>query len=749
MIRFLILLLFASLVPLAPAQTSTPKPLTVAEIYRGDRLSGVPPSDLSWSPDGKYLTFLGDDGDVIAVDQSTAKPYILVKHDKVAALGNHSASEKDKDHRNRYKMASYLWAPDSAHLLFDTNGQLWYYDLKNSVGIQIGFTGAGSGDDPKFSPNGAFVSYLRDHNLYINRMKEVGTPTTQLTNSHDETILNGEVDWVYQEELDVRSNYFWSPDSKHIVYLQMNEKGVPEYPIVDWIPTHATIDHQRYPMPGDPNPDVRIGVVGTNGGRTTWIKLPIAANQDYVPRFGWLDNHTIWAETLTRDHKHKSIYFADAATGEIRQAFAETAEKFFDENYDLTILDHQILLTSWRDGHTHIYVYGFNPQNPMSSNLQLERQLTSGDYEVDSIQSVDPKTQMVYYLSNEGDPRQQHIWEIRLDGTQKKRLSQERGFHEPTFAPVGDTYVDTWSAIMNPHEVSICHPKQGCQLLWQSRSLAGYGLKTPISLEIKIPNTPLLYGTLLLPDSSAPASVPLIVNPYGGPHAQTVRDQWGHVNFLFDQLLVQHGFAVLHVDNRGMGGRGRDFAYAAYHDFGPIQLQDQLAVIDAILPKYPQLDGKRLGWWGWSWGGTFTLYALSHSNRFVAGVSVAPVTDWHNYDSIYTERYLGTPAEFPSGYRDFSVVNQAGHLHGRLLLVQGTGDDNVHMGNSVQYIQRLIDADIPFDMQLYPRKTHAIAGQQARTHLFERILAHFEQNLMHVPISPDASTQSSVNGSKQ
>lgn len=748
MTRFLILLLFAPLVTLASAQTATHQPLTVAEIYRGDQLSGVPPSDLSWSPDGQYLTYIGDNDDLVAVNLATAKPYVLIEHQKLAALLNDTNSEKDKDHRSRYKMADYIWAPDSAHLLFDTNGQLWYYDLKTNVGVQIGVTGAGSGDDPKFSPNGSFISYLHDHNLYIKRMKEMGTPTTQLTQSHDGTTLNGAVDWVYREELDVQSNYFWAPDSKHIVYLQMNESEVPEYPIVDWLPAHATIDNQRYPMPGDPNPDVRIGIVGTNGGRTTWIKLPIKEGQDYIPRFGWLNNHTIWVEVLTRDHKHKFIYLADSESGKAKQAFSETAEKFFDENYDLKVLDHQVVLSSWRDGHTHIYVYGFNPQEPMSSDFQLERQLTSGDYEVSAIETIDPKTQMVYYVSNEGDPRQQQIWQIRLDGSGKKQISQQRGVHDSDFAPAGGWYVDTWSTTMNPPQVSVCHVQQGCHVFWQSRSIDEYALKAPIVLELKPHDSPTLYGTLLLPDSTAPASVPLIVNPYGGPHAQSVQDKWGQVSFLFDQILMQHGFAVLHVDNRGMGGRGRDFAYAAYHDFGPIQLHDQLSAVDAVLAKYPQLDSKRLGWWGWSWGGTFTLYALSHSTRFVTGVSVAPVTDWHNYDSIYTERYLGTPAEFPSGYRDFSVVNQTKNLHGRLLLVQGTGDDNVHMGNSIQYIQKLIDADIPFDLQLYPRKTHSIAGKESRTHLFERILAHFEQNLMHAPASTASSTQSSSKGSK-
>jgi dipeptidyl-peptidase-4 len=198
---------------------------------------------------------------------------------------------------------------------------------------------------------------------------------------------------------------------------------------------------------------------------------------------------------------------------------------------------------------------------------------------------------------------------------------------------------------------------------------------------------------------------------------------------LFDELLAQHGFAVLHADNRGSGMRGRDFAQAAWHNFGPVQLDDQLTVVDAVLQQYPQLDAKRLGWWGWSWGGTFTLYAMTHSDRFRAGVSVAPVTDWRNYDSVYTERYLSEPSVFPAGYTDFSVVNSAANLKGRLLLIHGTGDDNVHFQNTAQFVQKLIEAGVPYDLQIYPRKTHSLAGPDVQTHLYNRILAQFETHL--------------------
>jgi dipeptidyl-peptidase-4 len=207
-----------------------------------------------------------------------------------------------------------------------------------------------------------------------------------------------------------------------------------------------------------------------------------------------------------------------------------------------------------------------------------------------------------------------------------------------------------------------------------------------------------------------------------------VANRWAD-GLLFDELLAQHGFAVLHADNRGTGGRGRAFAQAAYHNFGQVQLEDQLTVVDAALARYPQLDQKRLGWWGWSWGGSFTLYAMTHSDRFRAGVAVAPVTDYRDYDSIYTERYMSLPAEFAAGYEKFSVVNSAANLKGHVLLVHGTGDDNVHMENTVQFVQRLIEAGIPYDLQIYPRKTHSIAGPDVRTHLYNRILAQFEMYL--------------------
>jgi dipeptidyl-peptidase-4 len=703
------------------------KPLTVEAIFAHGWLIGNPPDQLTWSPDGKHLTYI-DGVELMDLDPGTGRPHVLVSRAKMAMLDQTGGTEQDRARRLRYHLASYFWAPDSTHLLFDSNGRLWVYNLRNGTGIDAGDSGAASGDDPKFSPDGSSISFIRDRGLTVIHLREPGTPMAVVAPSPNPDILNGGVDWVYEEELNTNSNYFWSPDSKRLAYLQMNESQVPRYPLTDWLPTHANVDFQFYPQPGDPNPDVRVGVVSANGGKTLWIKLPIAAGQDYIPRFGWADNRTLWIETMSRDQKHRAIYLADAGSGQANRALEIGDGKFLIDDYDVYAGPGQFVLGSWSSGYNQLYLYSYDPANP-AAPAKLERQLTSGDFDVGDVYRVDFSSRFVDYASNQGNPLAQRLWQVGFDG-KRTQLSSGGGFHEGNFAPVGSAFVDQQSARLDPPTLRLCRSAGNCTVFWKTHALNPYHLRAPVPLTVKARDGTTLYATLLLPEgATSPASVPLIVNPYGGPGEQTVANRWSN-DLLFDELLAEHGFAVLHADNRGMAGRGCAFEQAAYHDFGPVQLEDQLTVLDFVLAKYPQLDPKRLGWWGWSWGGTFTLYAMTHSDRFRAGVAVAPVTDWRDYDSIYTERYLGLPGEDPDGYRDDSVLNSAANLKGRLLLAIGTGDDNVHMENTVQFVQRLIQAGLPYDLQIFPRKTHSIDGPDARTELYKRILAHFEQYLM-------------------
>ncbi len=717
----------------------TGKPLTVEEIFAHGSMIGHVPSGLNWSPDGSRLTFMDAQG-ILEIDLTTGKPRVLVSARQLSSLSGGTANEQAADHRNRYHQAAYLWTPDGRSLLLDQDGVFWLYNLATRHAVQVASAGEASEDSPTISPNGRALAFIRSHGVAVVALPDAnGTasspsaaaqPVRALTPGSSATLLDGQVDWVYEEELGVRSNLFWSPDSARIAYLEMDEAKVPEYPIEDWLPTHAGVAMQRYPQPGDPNPAVRLGVVSASGGATTWIQLPVRPNEDYIPRFGWVDAHTVWAETLTRDHQHKTLWFADATTGKSRAVLTETDAKFFDERYDLFVGDGHILLTSWRDGHTHLYLYSYDPAQPMAADARLDRQLTRGDFEVTKLLGVDSAHQIVYFQSNEGDWTQRQLWQVSFSG-QKKPLTTDAGTHDGHFAPTGGAFSDQFSTRTQTPEVRVCRAAGSCCVVWQTTALADYALPAPQPFTAKAADGTTLYATILLPPGkTTPASVPLILNPYGGPGVMSVTNHWGNDGYLFDIVLAEHGFAVIHADNRGMDDRGRDFQQVAYHHFGPTQLADQLAVADAALAEFPQLDPKRQGWWGWSWGGTFTLWTLTHSTRFRAAVAVAPVTNWRDYDSIYTERYLGDPRTDPQVYHDFSDVNFAANLHGHLLLVHGTGDDNVHIENSIQFIQQMTIHNVPYSFNVYPRKTHSIAGAEVRPHLYNSILDHFEQYLM-------------------
>jgi dipeptidyl-peptidase-4 len=716
------------------AQTTPPaKTLSVESIYSPGGFIPRLPGGLRWSPDSKHLTFM-QKGDLAEIDLATGKPQTFVSAEKLADLQKADISEKDKDHRARYGMADYIWSPDSSKLLFDSNGELALYDLKTQKASFVG-QGADSGDDPKFSPDGNSVSFIRNHGLVVVSLNSATLTPNSIAPAPNATTLNGEVDWVYSEELEVRSNYEWSPDSKAIAYLEMNEEKVPSYPLTDWIPTHSTVDEQRYPQVGDPNPAVRIGVVSANGGTVLWISLPIRPNEDYIPRFGWVNPKTLWVETLTRDHKHITYYFADAATGQSHVALERSDDKFLDDNYDVQLVDGNLFFTGWQDGHNHIYRYTYDPVNPTTAKFAA--QLTKGDFDVFATffggaagLLIDSKKGTVTYSSNEGDPLSAQVWQVDFKGN-RHVLTPAAGSHLATFSPDGSHYVEDYLSLNSLGAVSICATGGACKELWAYPTLQSLTLRSPQIIKTTAHDgKTILYSTLLLPEGATKAaSVPLILNPYGGPGPQEVTNAFSP-SLLFDEILTRHGFAVLHTDNRGTGHRGRDFAQAAYHNFGAVQFEDQITAMDNVLAQFPVLDKNRLGWWGWSWGGSFTLYAMTHSDRFRAGVAVAPVTDYRNYDSIYPERYLGVLPDSAKVYDDNSLLPSAANLHGHLLIAHGTGDDNVHIENTVQYIQKLIEAGKSYDLQIYPRKTHSIAGADARISLFNRILAQFDTYLM-------------------
>ncbi len=720
----------------AGAQTAPTKPLTIETMYQPGGLTGRAPETMEWSPDGTRLTFVqrdekGENGELWNVDTTTGDKTLLVSAAKLASLDpdvNKVKNEREKERRTRYHVAAYLWAPDSKHLIFDSQGQLWLYDLGSETAVQFTSASEPSGD-PKFSPDGGHVAYVRKHNLYVRPVD--GKDERQLTKDTGENLFNGDIDWVYAEELAVRSNYFWSPDSKDIVFLHMDETKVPTYPITDWLPTHPNVENEKYPKVGDPNPVVRLGVVDADKGKIRWISLS-SDTESYIPRFGWVRDGVIWAEVLNRTEDKMDLYFVDAKSGKSRIVLTETTPgAWIDfEHVEVRFLKSsgQFLWPSWRDGNMHLYLYSFDKQNPMAAEAKLERQLTKGDFEVMGIEGVDEAAGTVFFLANKDDPRQLHIFSMQLDGSGFKALTAEEGMHFANFSDDGKHYTHTYFGPQTVTTISLCAVSGTCKPVWKARdAIAGYGLRAPKYLEFKADDGTTLYGRLLLPpDAPASGKIPLIVNIYGGPAAQMVRKGAPDP---FDEILSRKGFAIFAVDNRGTPGRDRKFQTAIRHEFGAIELKDQLTALDQLLAQYPQLDKDRLAIWGWSNGGSMTLYAMTHSDRFRAGVAVAPVTNQVNYDTIYTERYMGLLKDDKAGYEESDVTRDADKLHGALLLVHGTSDDNVHFQNSIQMIDALIKAGKQFRLMTYPNKTHSIAGKDARVHLFTMIVDHFEREL--------------------
>ncbi len=735
----LLILVSAGRAQTAAPQAAAPKQLTIEQIFAEGGITGRAPETIQWSPDGSKVSFIQRDdvderGELWYVDAATGEKKVLASESKLSQLAppvSKLHNEREIERVTRYHVAAYTWSPDSRHLLFDSQGQLWYYSLDTGTAVQL-TSSPDPSEDPKFSPDGKRLAYVRKHNLYVHPVsgEEGERPLTHDEKEKDkdkdrskdkeDNILNGEVDWVYAEELAVRSNYFWSPEGRDILFLQMDETRVPTYPITDWLPTHPRVEQEKYPKAGDPNPSVRLGVVGSNGGKVRWIRLT-DDDETYVPRFGWIREGFAWAEVLNRKQDVMDLYFIDTKSGKSRKVLTESApDAWVNVNDDFRTLSSgdRFLWTSWRDGHTHIYLYSFNAPDPLASDAKLERQLESGDYEVIAINSADEALSTVFFTANKGDPRQQKIFSVKLDGSGMQSISAEEGSYDASFANDGKHFVETYSAALALPRISACAPGGPCQKIWEGRSVADYDLIAPQPLEFKTEDGTVLYGELILPRHvDASQKLPLIVHTYGGPTAQIVQAAWGGTNALFHQILANEGFAIFSLDNRGSGNRGRKFSAALRGHLGGIELKDQLTALDQLYAQYPQLDRARTGIWGWSYGGFMTLYSLTHSDRFKAGISVAPVSNWRNYDSIYTERYMGLPKDNASGYDD-SVVGAAGNLHGALLLVHGTSDDNVHFQNTIQMTDALIRSEKQFQLMVYPGKTHGIGGTGARTQLF-------------------------------
>ncbi len=702
---------------LAFGQQAGKKPVTLDAFLSQRPSYSIAPN---WSPSGTSF-FYEKDGVVYlyAVANRNAREWFRSEPLEKAAVTPVRPQAFGWQNR-RVTTASYQWFPNSQDLLAAVNGDLFVVHA-NGKFDQITKTNIDE-EDPRLSPDGKLVLYRWNSNLYTLDLATKGT--RQLTRDGTATLLNGQLDWVYPEELDLGTASWWSPDSKHIAYLQFDVSHEFVYPQIDLLGERALSEPERYPQAGTPNALVRLGVISPDGGETEWMQGGETSNTLFA-RVVWLpDSSQIALERFSRVQDKLDLLFCDPANGTVHQVLHEQSKTWVNVADNLFFLKSrpEFLWTSERTGFRHIYRY--------SDKGELLGQLTSGDWEVDSITAIDEGRGRVYYTSSEASPLETQLYRAGLQGGEQLRITKEEGTHLIHANENGSYFVDSYSSLKQPPQTVLAtgDGEQVSVLQPVDKSLSDeYALIPEEIVTLKTEDGTILYARLIRPANFQPSTkYPAIVYVYGGPGAQSVRNHWSGLNW--EQVLASRGYVVWQVDNRGSKGRGLAFESGIYHQLGKIEIADQRLGVEHLI-QMGFVDPKRIGITGWSYGGYMTIRALLFApDIFKVGVAGAPVNDWHNYDTIYTERYMGLPDANAQGYDASSNVKNANKLEGKLLIVHNMEDDNVLFQNTMQMADALEKSDRQFFMQIYPQKTHGVSGPLRRP-LYQEMTDFFDAHL--------------------
>lgn len=737
--------LFASLaLMLATATPVHAEKLTLEAITGALPLSGPTLMKPQVAPDGSRVTFLrGKDTDRNQLDLweyniASGQTRLLVDS-KVVLPGGEQLSDEEKARRERQRIAAfsgivdYQWAPDAHALLFPLGGELYLYDLakQGSEAVRQLTHGEGFATDPKISPKGGFVSFVRERNLWV--IDLASGKQVQLTADGSDTIGNGVAEFVADEEMDRHTGYWWAPDDSAIAFIRIDETPVPVQKRYEVYADHTDVVAQRYPQAGQPNARVQLGtLVPKAGAKPRWIGL--GKNPDiYLARVDWRDPQRLTFQRQSRDQKRLELVESTLATGKQRVLATETSATWVPLHNDLRFLkDGRFLWASERSGYEHLYL--------ASEDGATMTPLTSGDWIVDEVLAVDEAAGRVYFAATKDSPLQKNLYAVALAGGAVERLSQANGTHAASFARNASVYVDSWSNTSTPPQIEL-FKANGDKLA----TLLKNDLADPQHPYAKYRDAqrPVEFGTLMAADGRTtlhyslikPAGFdpkrryPVMVQVYGGPAAQTVTDAWAAKgDALFNQYLAQQGYVVFSLDNRGTPRRGRDFGGALYGRQGTVEVDDQLRGV-AWLKSQPWVDGARIGVQGWSNGGYMTLMLLAkHSEAYACGVAGAPVTDWALYDTHYTERYMNLPAANAEGYREARIASHLDGLKAKLLLIHGMADDNVLFSNSTSLMSELQKRGTPFELMTYPGAKHGLSGSNA-LHRYKTAEAFIERCL--------------------
>jgi len=580
-----------------------------------------------------------------------------------------------------------------------------------------------------FSPDGTKIAYAKENNLFVYDVASKKS-TAITTDGKKNAIINGITDWVYEEEFAFVRAFDWSKDSKKIAYIRFDESEVPEFSMsVFQKSLYPTIETFKYPKAGEKNSVVSLHVYNVANSATKKVDLG-NYNDFYIARLEWTnDNNVLSAQVLNRHQDNLDLLFIDATTATAKVLLSEKDKAYIDVTDDLTFLqDNSFIWTSEKDGFNHIYVY--------DKTGKLINQVTKGNWEVTSYYGFDEKSKTVFYQSTENGSINRDVYRIALDGKNKERLSKNTGTNVATFSPNFQFFITTFSSASQPTTYTLNESKTGkeIQVIENNKALAtklaAYDLPSKEFFVLKTAKGNELNAWIIKPkDFDASKKYPVFMVQYSGPGSQSTANQWNSNNDYWAMMLTQQGYIVACIDGRGTGFKGADFKKMTQKQLGKYEVEDQ---IDAakVLGAYPYVDASRIGIWGWSYGGFMASNCIFQgADVFKMAIAVAPVTNWRFYDSIYTERYMQTPQENPSGYDNNSPINHVEKLKGKFLLIHGSGDDNVHVQNSMQMMEALIQANKQFDSQIYPDKDHGIYGGKTRIQLYTKMTNFIKENL--------------------
>jgi dipeptidyl-peptidase-4 len=727
MFKYSHLLLFTGLLLFTlTLNAQRPKELTVKDIWGSRAFIPKRPAELTPLKDGlHYYVQSGDSVNVFDYETGVLTSTLFTTGELIL-----------RDLKDTLKMDDFSLSKDEKKVLISAateplyrrSSVANYYVMDLLTKEIIPVSDKGKQRLAEISPDGTSVAFVRDNNLFIKDL--LTKQETQVT--HDgliNNIINGATDWVYEEEFEFAKAFCWSPDGKKIVFYRFDESKVKEFSFMEWGELYPATYKYKYPKAGEDNSVVVLLIYNLEKKNTLTVDLG-GVTDYYIPRLTWTQDPSHFIFYRMNRHQSKlDLMLTDAATGTSKAIYTEESKAYIEVNDHLTFTNDNkfFFLSSEKDGYRHLYLYTLEGK--------FLRQITHGNWEVVDVNGYDQAKRVIYFTSTETSPLDRDLCSINLDGTRLKKISKKKGWNAAQYSATFKYFTYSFSDANTPtvHTISTIKNKE-LRVLENNQKVADaakeYGFSPVEFFTIPIQQGMELNAYMIRPQNfDSNRKYPVLMNVYGGPGSQSVQNRWGHFDFAWYEMLAQKGYISVCVDNRGTAFRGEAFKNCIYKQMGKLEVEDQISAAKH-LANLPYVDGTRIGIWGWSFGGYMTALCLTKgADIFKTGIAVAPVINWRYYDNIYTERFLQTPAENPSGYDENSPINYAKDLKGNLLLIHGTSDDNVHFQNSMEFSAALIKANKQFREFFYPNKNHGIYGGNTRVHLYNMMTDYLLEKL--------------------